>query len=35
MLLMRPLAVDLLEATNMDHEDAIAHLPALDDWDRM
>lgn len=34
-LLMRPLAVDLLEATNMDHEDAIAHLPALDDWDRM
>ncbi|WP_144794830.1 aromatic acid exporter family protein [Kocuria palustris] len=34
-LLMRPLVVDLLEATNMEHEDATAHLPALDDWDRM
>lgn len=34
-LLMRPLAIDLLEATNLGHEEATAHLPALDDWDRM
>lgn len=34
-LLMRPLAVDLLEATNLEHEEALTHLPHLDDWDRM
>lgn len=34
-LLMRPLVVDLLEATNLEHEEALSHLPHLDDWDRM
>lgn len=34
-LLMRPLVVDLLEATNLSHEEAVAHLPPLEDWDRM
>ncbi|MDO4255242.1 MAG: FUSC family protein [Kocuria sp.] len=33
-LLLRPMVVDLLEATGMNHEDAVAILPPLDDWDR-
>ncbi|MDO5617939.1 FUSC family protein [Kocuria sp.] len=34
-LLLRPMVVDLLEATGLDHEDALALLPRLDDWDRL
>lgn len=33
-LLLRPMVVDLLEATGLEHEDALAVLPRLDDWDR-
>lgn len=29
-LLLRTMVVDLLEATGLDHDDAVAHLPALD-----
>lgn len=29
-LLLRTMAVDLLEATGLDHDDAVAHLPALE-----
>lgn len=34
-LLLRPMVVDLLEATGMEHEEALGHLPRLDDWDRL
>lgn len=34
-LLLRPMVVDLLEATGEEHEDALTHLPRLDDWDRL
>ncbi|ROZ62788.1 FUSC family protein [Kocuria soli] len=34
-LLLRPMVVDLLEATGASHEEALSHLPRLDDWDRL
>lgn len=34
-LLMRPMVVDLLEATGLQHDEALTLLPRLDDWDRL
>lgn len=34
-LLLRPMAVDLLEATGEEHEETLSYLPRLDGWDRL